>query len=104
MSEGLYALLGALGGALITGIFTYLAGKADRDFLRMRNHISNLSEQVSGYWLLERNYSQALSKLQKRTAKAVLETMRLEVEKSSGIRPHMTKNQAEKIHNVYAEK
>ena len=104
MNEGLYTLIAGIAGALITGLFTFFAGKSEKDQSRMKTQIVTLAEQVGAFWLLEKAYAQALAKAQQKSPKTVLEAMRAEVEKSNEIRPYMTKQAADRIRSVYSDK
>lgn len=90
----------ALGGALIGGLLTYGAARIGHRWRRAQSDIAMLCDQVAAYYELEKLYKVELAKLDpaQRSAKVVMEEMRLRVSQSGEFeRPQMTSFAAGKL-------
>lgn len=96
IASGLFAL----GGALVAGLFTYLAARVGHRWDRARSDIQKLSEQVAAYHKLEELYKVelAVNDPAHRAAKTIQQDMRDKVQGEDGhVRPEMTAHEAQKI-------
>lgn len=103
MDGTLLGVLGTLGGAIIGGVSTYMAGNHQRDLARLQRQVGLLARQVSAYWQLEKAYVTALHKAEKgrRPEKSILEQMRASTEETHGVRPTMTAAEADRIFETW---
>jgi ABC-type uncharacterized transport system ATPase subunit len=93
---GLFAVLGAVVG----GLFTYLAARVGHDWDTVKNDVARLCDQVIAYHTLEELYKDELARLDpsRGKPKTVQQEMRESVQGKSGVvRPTMTANEARKL-------
>lgn len=90
----------ALGGALIGGLFTYLAARVGQRWTKAQKDITQLCDQVAAYYQLEQLYKDELAALDpgNRSAATILKDMRAQVAESGEFeRPYMTSTAASKL-------
>lgn len=90
----------ALAGALIGGLFIYLAARVGQRWAKAQKDISQLCDQVAAYYQLEQLYKDELAALDpgKRSAATILKEMRSKVAESGDFeRPSMTAVAAGKL-------
>lgn len=104
MSDTIIVLTAALGSALITGVFTWLAGRDSKTIKKGRKEIVELAEQVKSYYQLEAAYLDYLTKNdnEEKARATIQKEFRSKVEEVSGCkRPTMTAKKANKILNYW---
>ena len=88
--SGLFSLVGVVLGALLT----YLFGREEKKKEQMKNKIKQLSSQVSGYWYLEKIYTDKLAEWEGSAAATICKKYREQVNQEHGIYPKMTAKEA----------
>lgn len=100
MTDSVMAGAFALGGALIGGLFTYLAARVGQRWAKAERDIARLCDQVAAYYELEQLYKDELAILdpRKRSPATILKDMRAKVAESGEFeRPTMTSVAAGKL-------
>lgn len=84
MSEPVVTGLFALGGAIIGGLFTYLAARVGQHWIKAQRDIARLCDEVAAYYQLEQLYKDEVAALSHggRSAATVMKEMRSKVAES----------------------
>jgi hypothetical protein len=88
-----------IGGATVSGFFTFMASRQNQRWERVRRDISRLCDQVAAYHRLEELYKEQVAQLKvdQATAQTVQREMRSSVEDEISVRPSMTALEARKL-------
>lgn len=87
---GLFTLLGAIAGAIVTAIIE----KDKKREQRIRNSLSRCANQIKAYFYLEKAYMEAVHELTHEPTQTIQVKMRDKIEKEKGLRPGMTVSDA----------
>ena len=93
--SGIFSLTGVLIGSITSIIGIYISNRINRK----KQIISDALDQIIGYWNLEEEMAQYISRLEKkgRAVKTVKEDFREKIYNSKGIRPTMTESTANRL-------
>lgn len=90
---GLFTLLGAVAG----GLLTFYGNKKLVRYEEAKKEMLKLSNQIISYWQLEKEYCAEVSKLTNKQPKTVLEEFRKRVQENNFDRPIMTENEIKRL-------
>lgn len=88
-----------IGGASVSGFFTFMAARQNQRWERARSDLNKLCDQVAAYHRLEELYKEQAAQLSvgQATAQTIQKEMRSRVEDETSIRPAMTALEARKL-------